>query len=83
MYMAIHNSSAVDIFVSSIDVTALRPSMTAIKILAEDGLKWDSLTEHLTEEVHGLKAGFSSKVILTVVLKNACQICGKENHSTS
>lgn len=83
MSVTIEDSFAVTILVASIEVAALRPATTAIKTLAEDDLKWDTVAERLTEEAKGLKEVRSTEVSLAAVPRDGCQICGKENHPTS
>ena len=55
MKVTIEESFAVAILVASVQVPSLRPATTAIKTLAEDDLKWETVAERLIEEAKGLK----------------------------
>ena len=82
MDVTIQESFAVAILVASVEVPALRPATTAIKTLAENDLKWETVAERLIEEAKGLKEALYGESSRAAVTNSVCGICRKTGHET-
>lgn len=78
-----HNSFAVALLKAFIDVAVLRLSLTPIRTLAKEDVKWEKVAKRFMDEVCTTYDVRVVEPILTAVATGRWRICNWEGHATS
>ena len=82
MQASMDESLKVGILIASIEVPEMRAVVAAIKTLADQDVKWDTVAERLIEEWRGLKKTIrTGESSATAKGKRECEFCSRPGHT--